>query len=80
MLLQPEHAAQAERHVKAAKAAIKWFGLWYGRYPYPTITVVDPALGAARLGRHGVPDVHHRRDVGSAQPLAARPGAACRRR
>jgi hypothetical protein len=46
VLLQPQHAAQAERHVLAAKAAIKWFGLWYGRYPYPTITIVDPAFGA----------------------------------
>jgi len=36
--------------VKAAKAAIKWFGLWYGRYPYPTITVVDPAFGAGGSG------------------------------
>jgi hypothetical protein len=50
VLLQPEHAAQAERHVRAAKAAIKWFGLWYGRYPYPTITVVDPAFGAGGSG------------------------------
>ena len=50
VLLQPQHAAQAERHVKAAKAAIKWFGLWYGRYPYPTITVVDPAFGAGGSG------------------------------
>jgi hypothetical protein len=50
VLLQPQHAVQAERHVKAAKAAIKWFGLWYGRYPYPTITVVDPAYGAGGSG------------------------------
>lgn len=50
VLLQPEHAAQAERHVRAAKAAIKWFGLWYGRYPYPTLTVVDPAFGAGGSG------------------------------
>ena len=50
VLLQPQHAVQAERHVKAAKAAIKWFGLWYGRYPYPTITVVDPAFGAGGSG------------------------------
>ena len=27
----------------AAKAAIKWYGLWYGRYPHSTLTVVDPA-------------------------------------
>jgi hypothetical protein len=50
VLLQPDRAAQAERHVKAAKAAIKWFGLWYGRYPYPTLTVVDPAFGAGGSG------------------------------
>ena len=50
VLLQPQHAAQAERHLKAAKAAIKWFGLWYGRYPYRTITVVDPAFGAGGSG------------------------------
>lgn len=50
VLLQPERAAQAERHVRAVKAALKWFGLWYGRYPYPTITVVDPAFGAAGSG------------------------------
>ncbi len=50
VLLQPEHLAQAERHLKAAKAAIKWFGLWYGRYPYPTLTVVDPAFGAGGSG------------------------------
>jgi hypothetical protein len=50
VLLQPERAAQAARHVAAAKAAIKWYGLWYGRYPYPTITVVDPAFGAGGSG------------------------------
>jgi hypothetical protein len=50
VLLQPAHAAQAERHVKAAKAGLKWFGLSYGRYPYPTLTVVDPAFGAGGSG------------------------------
>jgi len=50
VLLQPDRAVQADRHVKAAKAAIKWFGLWYGRYPYPTLTVVDPAFGAGGSG------------------------------
>lgn len=42
VLLQPEHRSQAERHVKAAFNAIKWFGLWYGHYPHRTLTVVDP--------------------------------------
>ncbi len=50
LLLQPERASQAERQLRAAKAAIKWFGLWYGRYPYATLTVVDPAFGASGSG------------------------------
>ncbi|HVQ26554.1 MAG TPA: M1 family aminopeptidase, partial [Planctomycetota bacterium] len=50
LLLQPEHLAQRDRHLRAAKAAIKWFGLWYGRYPYPTLTIVDPAFGAGGSG------------------------------
>jgi hypothetical protein len=50
VLLQPERAVQADRYVKAAKESIKWFGLWYGRYPYPTLTVVDPAFGAGGSG------------------------------
>lgn len=45
VLLQPAHAPQAQRHVEAAKAGLKWFGLWYGRYPYDTFTIVDPAPG-----------------------------------
>ncbi len=50
LLLQPSHLPQLERHFAAAKAAIKWFGLWYGRYPYPTLTIVDPAPGADGSG------------------------------
>jgi len=50
VLLQPEHAPQAARHLRAAKESIKWFGLWYGRYPYPTLTIVDPAYGARGSG------------------------------
>jgi hypothetical protein len=47
VLLQPAHRPQAQRHIDAAKAGLKWFGLWYGRYPYKTLTVVDPAPGAS---------------------------------
>lgn len=49
-LIQPEHAEQVERHFRALSAAIKHFGLWYGRYPYKTITVVDPPYGAGGAG------------------------------
>lgn len=50
LLLQPDHRPQAQRHLDAAKAGLKWFGLWYGRYPYKTLTVVDPAPGASGAG------------------------------
>ena len=50
VLVQPRHAAQAQRYVDAAKLGIKWFGLWYGRYPYKTLTVVDPAPAAGGAG------------------------------
>jgi hypothetical protein len=50
VLLQPSRRQQAQRHIDAAKAGLKWYGLWYGRYPYKTLTVVDPAPGAAGAG------------------------------
>ena len=42
LLLQPEHAAQADRHFAATRAALKYYGTWFGPYPYPQITIVDP--------------------------------------
>jgi hypothetical protein len=33
---------QVERHLKAVKTALTFFGLRYGPYPYAAITVVDP--------------------------------------
>jgi hypothetical protein len=50
VLVQPGHMPQAERYVSSAMAAIKYFGLWYGRYPYKTLTVVDPGPGAGGSG------------------------------
>lgn len=50
LLMQPEHAWQTERHYRALENAIKWFGLWYGAYPYDTITMVDPPFGADGAG------------------------------
>lgn len=43
LLLQPEHEGQAERHFEATRAALKYYGEWYGPYPYGHITIVDPA-------------------------------------
>jgi len=42
LLIEPEHKSQIERHFKALRMAIKYYGLWYGPYPYKTITMVDP--------------------------------------
>lgn len=50
LLIQPEHASQIERHFRAIFQAIKHYGLWYGRYPYTTLTVVDPPRGADGAG------------------------------
>jgi len=46
LLLQPSHRHLADRYFRAAFAGLKYFGLWYGQYPYDTLTVVDPARGS----------------------------------
>ncbi|GAB3321780.1 M1 family metallopeptidase [Larkinella ripae] len=51
-LMQPEHASQAQRHIDAAKTALAYFDKHLGRYPFTTLTIVDPpvwALGAAGM-------------------------------
>lgn len=50
LLLQPEHREQAERQLRALREAIKWYGLWFGPYPYRTITLVDPPHGGMGAG------------------------------
>ncbi len=50
VLLQPDHAYQGERHLQAAKAAVEYFQNWYGDYPFPNLTVVDPRRGAMGAG------------------------------
>lgn len=43
LLLQPEHASQAARYFAGTRAALRYYGQWYGPYPYGHVTVVDPA-------------------------------------
>jgi len=50
VMLQPEHFAQADRHVKAVKYALDYFDKYLGKYPYTTITVVDPPLNGFGSG------------------------------
>jgi len=44
LLIQPEHVGQAERHLRAARAALQRFSDWFGVYPYDQLTIVDPAF------------------------------------
>jgi hypothetical protein len=50
LLIPPEYASQIDRHFKALATAIKYYGLWYGAYPYETITLVDPPYGGREAG------------------------------
>ena len=43
LLLQPEHLGQAGRHFNATRAALRYYGEWFGPYPYGNITIIDPA-------------------------------------
>ncbi len=44
LLLQPEHESLADRHFAGTAAALRYYGEWYGPYPYGHITIVDPAF------------------------------------
>ncbi|HJM40008.1 MAG TPA: M1 family metallopeptidase [Planctomycetota bacterium] len=50
LMLQPEHAEYSDRYLDATAKSLYWFGLWYGEYPYETISVIDPAHNARRTG------------------------------
>ena len=51
LLIEPEHRKQTERHFKALRMALKYYGLWFGPYPYETVTMVDPPF---RTGSGGM--------------------------
>jgi aminopeptidase N len=50
LLMQPEHAGQEDRHFAATAAALRYYGEWYGAYPYDHITVIDPAYQSGAGG------------------------------
>ncbi|QKZ12017.1 M1 family metallopeptidase [Spirosoma sp. KUDC1026] len=50
LLLQPEHAGQAKRHLDAIKAALAYFDKNLGKYPFPNLTIVDPPVHASGSG------------------------------
>jgi len=44
LLLLPDHAGQADRFFDSTAAALKYYGEWFGPYPYGYLTIVDPAF------------------------------------
>jgi len=50
LLMQPEHAGQEDRHFAATAAALRYYGEWYGPYPYDHVTVIDPAYQSGAGG------------------------------
>jgi hypothetical protein len=50
LLLQPEHAGQADRHFDATRTTLRYYGEWFGAYPYGHITIVDPAYQSGAGG------------------------------
>src|SRR5204863_5466825 len=50
LLLRSDHTGQESRHFDAAAAALKYYGEWFGAYPYDHVTIVDPAFQSASGG------------------------------
>jgi hypothetical protein len=49
VITQPHRSETIERYFDATIKALRYYGEWYGEYPYETVTVVDPA-SASRAG------------------------------
>ena len=71
----PSTPARLRATFDATAAALKYYGEWFGPYPYGYITIVDPAFQSGAR-RHGVPDALHRRRA--LARAAARAGARAR--
>ncbi|MBK9337947.1 MAG: M1 family metallopeptidase [Lewinellaceae bacterium] len=50
LLIPPEHAALGPRYLHALKFAFAYLDKHVGKYPYPSITVVDPPFHGLRSG------------------------------
>ncbi|GAB4234172.1 MAG: M1 family metallopeptidase [Acidobacteriota bacterium] len=50
LLLMPDHEGQQERYFAATEAALRYYGEWFGPYPYGYLTVVDPAYRSGSGG------------------------------
>ena len=56
----PSTPSQAARHFEARAPRSRYYGEWFGPYPYGHITIVDPGL-AEPDRRHGISDAVHGR-------------------
>jgi hypothetical protein len=50
LMLPPEHAAMGPRYLHILKYALEYLEKHVGKYPYPSITVVDPPFHGLRSG------------------------------
>ena len=50
LLVQPDHQHLAERHFNAAAATLRYYGEWFGPYPYPALTIIDPPFQSESAG------------------------------
>ena len=50
LLLQPEHARPGRPALRRDAHALKYYGEWFGAYPYGHITIVDPAYQSGAGG------------------------------
>jgi hypothetical protein len=56
LLLQPEHRDQRDRHLAAVRTALKYYGSWFGPYPYGHLTIVDPVTVVDEIAQGGGTD------------------------
>jgi len=50
LVVPNDQVAMAERMLRSARFGLAWYGLWYGPYPYPQLTIVSPPVTATEAG------------------------------
>jgi len=50
LMIPRDQSALAARQLRAARLALSWYGLHYGPYPYPQLTIVSPPVTGLEAG------------------------------
>lgn len=50
LLIMPEHEAMTERYLRSTRQALEYFDNNLGKYPYNTLTVIDPPMHSMGAG------------------------------